>query len=501
MYSQDLAASLEQAYQTLSKSMTALGIQGLTVGQSVQMGQIGVMTNVESEMESLVMDESELHFVKECPVRKTSGLVYQYRMKTASGTAGLDLFGTENSMPQEDTGTYVGCQEVLKLIHIRQSVGDAVSFAAEAGGLAVDPEKECDDNAMVDIARAMELAAYSAHDKFIGADGQIAIDTQHKPVRAQHFLARAPRGVIVQVRDKDASVMSIDNYFIGFANDQSVVGDLKGDVITRDFVESAVAPSRNAGFKLAECHITPDSATDFKKSLMPMERVLVDKMYHVGGDDASSFDGFTYQSAAGVIQFRPSIFKYTEQKCRPRLNASNGVPPQMIPGSVAVAQVASGTQFALNEKFNYLVQACNINGSSAPIEVPVTVTAAGNGVRLTITNHPATEYYKVFRTKRGAGGEAGKEYYIGQCVAIGATSVFLDIDTIKPNCETLFWKSAKKEHLRLAVLGSLMNKTEFGRINSSKNWAYSSYYTFVVIFPRAFAVTDNCRNPNEVAKR
>ena len=487
-----LAKQLADRLERLTTSFAA-GYQGIQ-----NAGRTGISAlaaeQLDPVMRSITLEDKDFMLTKDIPTIKATQSVYHYVVKTAV-RSGVDLAGFEAFLPQEDTSQYIRVAEVLKIYGIRKTITQMAQFINEAGGYSVDIEKENDINAALAMAEALERDLYIGGDYYMDSTGAInalIAANVNGPVRNI-------RGIQANIREGDSSMRGIPGDFIGFGNNRTVVFDRKGAVLDRAFLDKVVTAVRDSRGLIKEGHCTTSQLAEFRATFFPFERGDLGALYAIRGAGVTNDEqaALPIQTVAGVLDFIPTVFKYT--RVRPEMIiGSVGTPPN-TPAIPAVTEVSGTSGFTTGDVYLYGVQAVNVAGiSSESPTVSHTVVAANTALQLVWTTVPGAEYYLVFRTPVESSGLAGTEMFIGKVIQSGVSTVtFVDNGRLVPGLDTVLFLPRDKNRARLAVLGNLLNKLQLGVRGLAFETVYASYVGCVVDRPRSFAVVDNVYQQRE----
>jgi hypothetical protein len=485
-----LGRVVAEKLERLSKSFAA-GYQGLQ-----NSGRTGISAlaqdHIDPVIRSITMEEKDFLLTKDIPTLKATQSVYSYMVKTAVGV-GADLAGFEAFLPQEGTGQYMRVSEVLKVYGIRKSITQMAMFINDAGGYALDIEKENDLQAALAMAEALERDLYVGGDLYMDASGAVnpnAAADVNGPIRQI-------RGIQANIREGDSSQRGIPGDFVGYGNNRSVVFNRKGAVLDRAFLDKIMTAVRDSRGAVREAHCTTSQLAEFRATFFPLERGNIADMYAIRGAGVTNDEQakLPIDTIGGPVDFIPTVFKYMRQF------------PVMVQGSVGVAPstptvaapaagaTATGSGFVAGEIYSYRVQAVNISGMSSPSVAQSITVGVGNDnkpVDLVITNAVGVEHYKVFRSPKEAAGAAGLEMFIGNIIpSYGATTTFRDNGRVVPGLDSVLFLPRDKNRAKLATLGNLLNKMQLGLRGLATESVYASYVGCVVDRPRSFAISDN----------
>jgi hypothetical protein len=482
---QDELQAIGKKLEGLAKSFTSGGFPGLQNAGRTQTSALTI-DNLEPTMRSITLEDSDFLLLKDIQQKPAKGTVYQYVIKTAV-RSGVDLWGVENYLPQEDTSKYMRVAEVLKIQGIRKSITHMAQLINEVGGYLVDLEAENDTNAALAMSESLERALYTGGDYYMDTLGNINNTIAADP----NGPIRQIRGIQAQVREGNYSARGIIGDFIGYGNNQVTLLDLKNAVLDRPTVDKMVTAVRNNRGKIEEAHCTTNQLQAFRASFFPFERGIIGDNYAIKGAGVENEpkEGFPLQTVNGVVQFIPSVFKFNRIFPEPIIGSVGAQPASPV---ITPSQTAGNTTYLQNDVVKYVAQAFNIHGASnASAESSVTLTLNGNKVNLSIAYQGGVEEYWIFRTS--VGGASGTEKFIGRVTAdrTGAPTVFVDNQALLPGADTVVFLPKKDKRSSLAVLGNLLSKLQLGRQGLQTETIYVSYLANILELPRHHGLMNN----------
>jgi hypothetical protein len=475
---------IAEKLESLNKSFSA-GFPGLSSAGRTGTSAISI-DSLEPNVRSITLEDEDFLLTKEIQTLKATQSTYSYVVKTAV-RSGVDTWGIETFLPQEDTAQYMRVAEVLKVQGIRKTITHMAQMVNDAGGYMLDLESENDKNAAMSMAEGLERALYVGGDLYIAVDGSIDSMIAANPNAAVRF----PRGIQAQIREGNKSARGIIGDFVGYGNNRATTFDAKGSVISRQTVDKVVSAVRENRGRAVEAHCTVDQLRHFRATFFPFERGDIGASYAIrgAGVDAEPKSGFTLATVVGDVQFIPSVFKYTRAYPTPLFTAS-GNPPTV--GTVAAgSQQAGSTTFVAGDVVKYVVQAVSVNGmSDISNEVVVTVTADGNKPVLTIPASATAEEFHVYRTT--VGGADGSWKFCGKVLAVrGGATTFVDAQAVLPGLDSVIFLPKAQFRAKLATLGNLVSKMKLGLRGLVEETVYVSYLACVLEAPRMHGLLDN----------
>jgi len=156
----------------------------------------------------------------------------------------------------------------------------------------------------------------------------------------------------------------------------------------------------------------------------------------------------------------------------------------------AGAQIPGTTSFKAGDVVKYVVQAVGIKGrTDVSNELSATVAADGNKIVVNIPANAMAEEFWIFRT--AANGATGTWKFCGKVAAAGGAAVFVDGQAILPGLDSIVMLPKQDKRAKLAVLGSLVEKTQLGKKGLIDETIYVSYLACVLEFVRHHSLLRN----------
>jgi hypothetical protein len=482
MSGQELQA-IATKLEGLTKSFAA-GFPGLSNAGRTQTSAVAI-DNLEPTLRSIALEEEDFLLIKDIQQMPAKSSVYQYVMKTAV-RGGVDLWGVENFLPQEDHAKYMRVAEVLKVQGIRKTITHMAQLINEVGGYMVDLEAENDQNAAMAMSESLERALYSGGDYYMDSTGEIDATIAANP----NGPVRQIRGIQAQIREGNYSARGIPGDFVGYGNNQTTLADARGATLSREFVDKICVAVRNNRGKIEEAHCTTNQLQSFRSTFFPFERGDMGAWYAPkgAGVDIEPKSGFNLKTVTGDVNFIPSVFKFSRIYVEPVYGSVGSAPS--TPTITSTTPTAGTTNFKNGDVFVYTVQAWNVNGASMGSSTSTaTLTADGQYVPVVIAAQSGVEEFWVFRTDATG---VGVPKFVGRVVAAraGATT-FVDTGKILPGFDSVVFFPKKSNRAKLAVLSNLLTKMKLGRTGLVEEIVYVSYLACILEFPRHHALAMN----------
>lgn len=475
---QAIAAKLENLQKSFSAPYAGMQNAGRTGTAAIS------IDSLEPVVRSLTIEDEDFLLTKNIQTMPAKQTVYSYVLKTAVGT-GVDTWGTQSYLPQEDIPQYLRVAETLKIQGIRKTITDMAAKINDAGGYMVDLQAEMDQDAALILTQDLERSLYVGGDMYLGMEGQI----DGNVANSQSQQVRHIRGIQAQITEGNKSARGIIGDFIAYGNNKSTVFDEKGAVLSRPSVDRAVSAVRDNRGRIVEAHCTTDQLRHFRSTFFPFERGDLGASYAIKGADVNNEPkaGFSLQTTIGFVDFVPSVFKYMRVYPIPVHVGGNALVMSTI---TAGTQQAGTTSFKNGDEVRYVVQAAGIKGiSEISNELVITVSADGNRPVINIPFIAGAEEFLVFRT--AVGEASGTWKFCGKVVASPFGSVFVDSQAILPGLDSIVMLPKQDKRAKLAVLGSLVEKTTLGKKGLVDESIYVSYLACVLEMVRHHALLRN----------
>ena len=403
--------------EALAKAVSTTGYDRPPVGGSPFDISPARVESLDSTVENLSFEMSELKLFSLLTAKKSSSTVQDYALLTSHGNSGTAAI-PEIANPANSGATYD-----RRFINLKQyGLSGGYSYLAQASNHLFDPEDE------EVVQRTMDLLRHIERDLFYGDS---SIDPNEMDGIYAQMLDNAPSNNIIDMRNADLDQNTL-------MRSATVVGD-----------------SPNHG-RLSHLFLTPSANDSLARSFLgdSRERWTVGKDGQFGNIGIGQIPGF--MSSYGPVSFVPNSF----------INLNSTVPTVAIgdtanlpsaPASVvatagAVAAPTTGalpkdqtaaSQFAVADNGNYLYFVVAVNGAGESASLvsdagTATAVTAGQQVEIAITDGSiAPLYYRVFRTT--VGGDITTATEIGRILRqAGGTTHFVDRNGRLPGCSNAF---------------------------------------------------------------
>lgn len=434
----------------------------LTQGSALQEENLSNIMNVAT------FQDSAIKLQKEFKVVPAKGTLVQFNRQLDYGIFGGSAV-LEGAVGQEETSNYVRVVVPMAYyVHVRRVTLQAEMVNTFDGVKAQD---RVDADAAMKLAADIEFhlfrgrAAYSNAGVF---DGNPLAAADNEP---------GMHGLDMQIRQSDGQLNTQDLMFNEYGADSSVAINQNG-VLAQSTVEDIYSRAQMNHGAPEKFYLDPLTHGAYNKIAHTKERIVL-----AGSPQQASGAQLKEQwVAGGAISIESS--RFLSGKTAPsRARQNTPAAP-----SIALAQNADTTSFALNEVYSYVATAANELGeSSASTAQNATIAANGNNVQITITPAAgiAALYFNIYRS--AAGGTVRR--YIGRVKNSGAaTTVMLDKNGRIPAFVTGF--ALDMRGIEINEL-SPFKSTELARTDLSSPKAYYRFCSLAVKLPRFNILVDN----------
>ena len=470
-------SQLVEQLEGLRKALEAGGMNAapgsLTQGSSLQMEDLSPVMNIAT------FDDKNIKLQKMFKVVPAKGTMVQYNRQLDYGIFGGSAV-LEGAVGQEETSTYV--RDIVPMayyVHTRRVTIQATMIQAFDG---VKAEDRVEADAAIKLAADIEFHLFRGKDTFSNAgifDGNPLAMAQNEP---------GLTGLDPQIRRSDYDQKTQDLMLGEYGADGSVVIPQNG-ILQQSIVEDVFARSQMNNGHVEDMYLDPLTHSAYNKQVYGNS--APQRIFLAGSPQQGSGASLNEQwVAGGAIKLQTSRFLSAKTRpARTRLGAPSA------PSFAGADSGAAGTSFLANEVYTYAVSAVNeIGESSLSASAPVTVSASGDSISLTIT--PAggvyALYFNVYRSI--AGGTKLK--YIGRVVNSGAsTTTFVDLNNKAPGSITAF--AVDMRGVEIHEL-SPFKKAELAMVDLSKINAYFRFICLAVKLPRFSVLVDNVQSAPEL---
>jgi len=388
----------------------------LTQGSAIQIEDLSPV------MHNVTYDDSAIKLQRMLKVKSCKSNLAQFTRQLSYGQFGGSA-QLEGGVGNEETSNFVRItvpmcfySEVRRVTIVADMV-DTVDGVKGSERMATDAAKRIAGDIEFDLFRG--CADFSNGGVFDGHPGAIpALPNM--------------RGLDLQIRQSDAQANTQDLMFSEYGSDESVVIPGGGTLTQANIEDAQVRSAMNMG-SADKLVVDPKVLSAYNKIVYGMQRVML-----AGSPQEATGASLRKQWTSGE-QIAIEASRFLSGKTSPARPRPNGpaAPANLAVASVTVANVV--TAFAAAEKYTYFVTSGNeIGESPRTAAVTVTVAAAGDVLRLTIT-HPVSgvaRFFNVYRTEAGG----SKARYIGRVVLDGGagTTIFDDLGNKVPGFVTGF---------------------------------------------------------------
>lgn len=401
----------------IQELMKALNAGSYNVApDSLRQGPALLVEDVSPLYHNQTYEDRHIFLQKELTVKKVKSVTVQFNRKLAHGRFGGSA-RTEGAIGRERTSNWTRVAvPMCYYSEIRRVTVPATFVETQGGDKIEDLEAESGE---LNLAGDLEFDFFRGADDFSNAG---LFDGNPNQVPAIPNI----RGLQVQIRQSDASLLTQDLMFLAYGAGLSSTVQIGSTLDQPNIEDMSVRSAMNHG--TAEMLLVdPLVQSAYNKIAFNKERIVL-----AGSPiDMTGADLRRQSTYNGMVQVRAS--RFLSGKFRPNL------PQDGAPGTPSATSSQSGgsTTFLSGQTYVYLVTAENDEGESNAFTVAtVTIATNGNQVALSISagTSPTPKFYNVYRS--GNGGTAATARFIGRVAYAGTTTTFTDLNNKIPGFVT-----------------------------------------------------------------
>lgn len=284
-------------------------------------------------------------------------------------------------------------------------------------------------------------------------------------------------GIGKQIVDGDSNSKFQAQAFNGYDVDNSVVYDMRGEILDEDFMEDiSLTVMNNFGYP-TDMYMDTKAHSDFSKTFFPKQRIAAPGTQVRGGITVPDF-----QSSAGVFALKSNVFR------RPRrgyFTAANHADAPATPvfsvAPAAAANAASKFVAADAGNYFYVASAFNEYGESAGQASAVVAVVAGDRVTFTLADQVGTYGFMIFRTAKG--GAATTAEFIKRVAKGTTTTVVTDDNEDLPGLSKAYLMQMSSDSIQFKQLAPLM-KMDLAITGTAFKWMQLHYGMPLSFTPR-----------------
>lgn len=492
---------------------------GEKLGKSFQQANnFGIGENGKAGLEAIHMKERNMAFydisrkesdfvltkdIKDVP---SDDLAFIYNVKHQNGDAYADYALFENGIGKQAMPNYNRSTVELKVYGAKTAMSHAMGIINKNKVFAKDLEDEQRTSVMTSLAKNFEQDSHFGQDYYINSAGnfeKLAFNRSNQSVERREFFRNAT-GLQNWIRTLDLSYRNISPEDIGYGNIQSVTYDAKGQNMDQAKLDFWLQAINEGGGATEVVHCTYGQARAFREGFFAMQRGNIGTGFSINGPevngDVLSQQVFPVDTLVGTIKFKPSRWRKLQMKKIPQSQQhqiGGGVPTPTVPVLASVPN--QGTSFKAGENLKFAIQAKSIDGLSSPVYVDYTVTADGEGVRLDIPAHPTAEAFHIYCTPPKAAPTHGDLHFVGRCIAVNGTTVFLHKEAMMSGLDALVFCPPKgwtgemgaEPFFRAVLGGQAMYELDLAFLGAHYERSFLSYFNYICIYGRTFGLVDN----------
>lgn len=473
-FGEGYGAATAQDVEELNKALEAgagyAGAPGALTG--------GGALQVESLDGSLKSVTYEMKNIKLWPLiakDQAYNTIEQYNRQDAYGDQGKG-FIAEGDLPRSEDSSYSRQTQRVRFIGVTRELTHVYTIVRNAHGDAIAREIRNGTMRILEIVERNLFDGrghYSNAGLFNGADAAI-LDAD-----------LSWDGLDKQIRKGDTDSSAIASAFTGYGASESVVQDLRGNILDEDVLEDdGRIVAENFGYPNLKMMDTK-AHSDLARQFYPKERI--NSMGVANGKAGFVLQQFV--SSAGTFDLVSDVFLRPKRGVQAVADAPS---TPAAPTATADATTDANSKFAAADvgDYYYRVTAINKAGESAqsPSSAAATVVA-GQGNDVAIAAVAGAYAYAVYRSILGS--DAGHEFigYVAPAT-VGGAATLKDWNHKLPGLSQSYLLTNDAEVVRFKQLAPLM-KMDLAIIATAYRWMQLLYGTPIVYAPRKCLINEN----------
>lgn len=384
---------------------------------SLRQGPALLVEDVSPLYHNQTYEDRHIFLQKELTVKKVKSVTVQFNRKLAHGRFGGSA-RAEGAIGRERTSNWTRVAvPMCYYSEIRRVTVPATFVETQGGDKIEDLEAESGE---LNLAGDLEFDFFRGCDDYSNAG---LFDGNPNQIPSVPNI----RGLQVQIRQSDASLLTQDLMFLAYGAGLSSTVQIGSTLDQPNIEDMSVRSAMNHG--TAEMLLVdPLVQSAYNKISFTKDRIVL-----AGSPiDMTGADLRRQSTYNGMIQVRAS--RFLSGKFRPNL------PQEGAPGAPTLSTItdaAGSTTFLSGQKYIYLVTAENDEGEG-PAVTGAQFTITGNGKQVSVPIvapvSGTPKFYNVYRT--GNNGAAASARFIGRIPFGGSTTTFLDLNNKIPGYVT-----------------------------------------------------------------
>lgn len=448
-----------EAIEDLNKALTIAHEYADTLPGSMTGGAVHQYESLDKTLRLVTYEMKNLKFWPDVPKDVAYNTVEQYDVQNSYGNNASPFFNMGDAPGEKDAG-YSRHVAKVKYVGTQRKVHHDVTLIRAAHGPVIAREVK---NATMYILGMQERYLFEA---------------------AESYNSLEYDGVEKQIASGDTNAKFQAQAFDGYDTDNSVVYDVRGDVLDEDVMEDiALTCLNNFGYP-TDMYLDTKAHSDFSKTFFPKQRIAAPGTQVRGGITVPDF-----QSSAGVFSLKSTVFR------RPRrgyLTVANHASAPVAPTfSVAPANAPdAASQFETGDDgvYYYVASSFNEHGESAGTASAAVTVAVGDKVTFTLADQASTYGFMVFRSIKG--GAATTAEFMFRVIKGSTTTVVTDYNKYLPGLSTAYLMKMDADNLAFKQLAPLM-KMDLAVVSTAYRWMQLHYGMPMVFTPRFNVVVKN----------
>lgn len=436
------------------------------------------MESIDGTLKSVTYDATNLVFWPSVPQDRAYSLVEQYVRTNSYGDGGTPYIPEAGSPQMQDSEFNRHAQKVV-FFAVRRGVSIPATLVKT--GFGVDQESIQSEHGTLWMLEKLEREMYFGNANFIDADGKFSGSLNSIPVKLQNLNLA---GTEQQIRSGDSDATAMAQAFDGFGGDQSIISDMKGQVLDEESIEvlSNIIVENFGSPK--EIHGEPRTMSDFIKAFYPKERVNSLGVL----DGRAGYIVKTMATTAGDISLKANVFLRRKESPKGQSDRA-GVPS--APASATATAAAGESNFKAGDSFAYAITACNEQGEGSSFaSCSQAIDTDAKHVSIAIASPvggAAPTHYAVYRTSKNG---QGQKMFVGYIARTGATTTFRDIGAKVEGASTAFLLDMRAELIVWKQLAPLM-KLNLAQVSMAKEFILWLAGCLILAAPRKLGLFSN----------
>jgi len=455
----DFTGHDQEQLEELNKALTLDHEYADTLPGAMTGGVVHTYESLDKTLRLVTFEMKNLKFWPDVPKDQAYNTVEEFDVQNAYGNNASPFFVMGQAPVEKDAG-YSRHVAKVKYVGTQRQVHHNLTLVRAAHGPVV--AREIKNGTMFILGQQERWL-------FEGAESKNALEYD---------------GIDNQIVSGDTNVKFQSQEFVGYGATDSIVLDLRGDVLDEDRMEDlALIVMNNFGFP-TDMYLDTKAHSDFSKSFFPKQRIAAPGTQVRGGITVPDF-----QSSAGVFNLKSNVFRRPRRGYLTVANhASAPVAPTFSIAPAAAPDAAS--QFVAGDNGNYYYVASSFNeyGESAGVASAIVAVAIGDKVTFTLADQVSTYGFMIFRSAKD--GVATTSEFIKRVIKGTTTTVVTDLNADLPGLATGYLMKMDVDNVVFKQLAPLM-KMDLAIVGTAYRWMQLHYGMPMLFTPRFNAKVKN----------